>query len=165
MERFRDMETMKALMMAAGLTLGLGASPLAAADGEALQFDIGVYAASGKVMRAWSCEALVGYLESAMSEALDQEVELELRLSDSYAQGVNDVTQGVVQFGRFPNIPSKWVLSHHISDAIADAWLVALRKVDPEGVMRGIAAGSAQSSGCAEHYAVASGTEQEGSTL
>ena len=86
--------------------------------------------------------------------ALDREVELELYLSDSYDEGVNDVTEGVVQFGRFPNIPSKWVLSHHISDTVADAWLVALRSVDPEGVLRGTTVGSGDGSGCATHYAM-----------
>ena len=150
------MNTFKTLAAAALVCLGTGVGNAASADtGEPLRFSVGVYAASLEVAEAWSCESVLPELEAVMGSELDRDVELEIYVEDDYQAGVTDMTEGTVQFGRFPNIPSKWVLHHNISNAVADAWLAALRTVDPEGVTTSGFGGPA-SRGCGSQFAMAS---------
>ena len=126
---------MKALIAAAALTLGTITTVSANPDAPVVQYNVGIYAADAEIKEAWSCESVVRSLEAAMSEELNRDIELDLTVDDNYNAGVMDMTDGSVQFGRFPNIESKWVLNHQITDEVADAWLAALRAVDPESVL------------------------------
>lgn len=98
-----------------------------------LAFQIGVYAASDEVRRAWECNDTVAHIEAVMERELARKVALDLQTSNDYDAGVRDMLSGKVQFGRFPNIDAKWVLHQHIGEKIAQAWLAALREVNPEG--------------------------------
>ena len=111
-------------------------SVAAPANDQVEHYDVGIYAAGAEIKQAWTCGAVITHMELAMSEALEREVELSLTINDSYQAGVMDMTSGNVHIGRFSNVSSKWVLNHRITDEVANAWLAALKQVDPEGVIK-----------------------------
>ena len=112
------------------------APKVAAANDQVEHYDVGIYAAGTEIEQAWTCGAVITHMESVMSEVLERDIELSLTINESYQAGVMDMTNGNVQFGRFSNVSSKWVLNHRITDEVANAWLAALKRVDPEGVLK-----------------------------
>jgi len=82
----------------------------------------GVYAADQRVKMMWQCGSLVTAMEERMSEVLDEPVAIEVDINQNYDQGVEDVTAGLVDFARFPNVDHGWVIHPDVSERVVAAW-------------------------------------------
>ena len=61
-------------------------------------------------------------MEERMSTTLDEPVVIEVDINQNYDQGVDDVTAGLVDFARFPNVDRGWVIHPDVSERVVDAW-------------------------------------------
>ena len=109
----------RTLLSAALLTAGLVASVPASAD---LDLMFGIYAADRRVKMMWQCASLVSAMEEHMSRSLDEPVAIAIDINQNYDQGVENVTAGLVDFARFPNVDRGWVIHPDVSEPIVDAW-------------------------------------------
>ena len=82
----------------------------------------GIYAAEQRVKMIWRCATLVTAMEERMSSALEETVAIEVDINPDYDQGVDDVTAGLVDFARFPNVDHGWVIHPDVSWRVVAAW-------------------------------------------
>ena len=82
----------------------------------------GIYAPDKRVKMMWQCGSLVTAMEEHMSASLEKPVFIEVDINQSYDQGVDDVTAGLVDFARFPNVERGWVIHPDVPDTVIDAW-------------------------------------------
>lgn len=85
----------------------------------------GIYAPDKRVKMMWQCGSLVTAMEEHMSASLDEPVFIEVDINQSYDQGVDDVTAGLVDFARFPNVERGWVIHPDVPDPVIVAWRAA----------------------------------------
>lgn len=109
----------KRLLCAALLSAGVVVSLPASADVDLM---FGIYAADQRVKKMWQCGTLVAAMEDRMSITLDEPVTIEVDINQNYDQGVDDVTAGVVDFARFPNVDRGWVIHPDVSESVVAAW-------------------------------------------
>jgi len=119
----------RTLLGAALLAAGVIASLPANADVELM---FGVYAADQRVKMMWQCGRLVTAMEERMSATLEQRVAIEVDINQNYDQGVDDVTAGLVDFARFPNVDHGWVIHPDVSEEVVDAWREAFKALNFE---------------------------------
>jgi len=101
----------------------LGASVVASSPVNAdVDLMFGVYAADQRVKMMWQCGSLVSAMEEHMSAALEEPVAIEVDINQNYDQGVDDVTAGLVDFARFPNVDRGWVIHPDVSQRVVSAW-------------------------------------------
>ena len=101
------------------LGAGIIVSQSAVADVDLI---FGIYAADKRVTKMWQCGILVNAMEEHMSRTLDEPVVIEVDINQSYEQGVDDVTAGLVDFARFPNVERGWVIHPDVDESVVDAW-------------------------------------------
>lgn len=101
------------------LGAGLAVSLPATADVDLM---FGIYAADQRVKLMWQCGSLVSAMEERMSADLEEPVVIEVDINQNYDQGVDDVTAGVVDFARFPNVDRGWVIHPDVSESVVAAW-------------------------------------------
>ncbi|NCF27941.1 MAG: hypothetical protein GWP69_11215 [Gammaproteobacteria bacterium] len=82
----------------------------------------GIYAADQRVKMMWQCGSLVAAMEERMSVTLEEPVVIEVDINQNYDQGVEDVTAGLVDFARFPNVDRGWVIHPDVSEHVVVAW-------------------------------------------
>lgn len=82
----------------------------------------GIYAADQRVKMMWQCGTVVSAMEERMSRTLDEPVVIEVDINQNYDQGVEDVTAGLVDFARFPNVERGWVIHPDVPEPVIDAW-------------------------------------------
>ncbi len=111
------------------LGIGLAASLPAAADVDLM---FGIYAADQRVKMMWQCGTLVSAMEERMSADLEEPVVIEVDINQNYDQGVDDVTAGLVDFARFPNVDHGWVIHPDVSERIVVAWREAYERLNFE---------------------------------
>lgn len=104
-----------AALLGAGIVISMPAN----ADVELM---FGVYAADNRVKMMWQCGSLVTAMEERMSSSLDEPVTIEVDINQNYDQGVDDVTAGLVDFARFPNVDHGWVIHPDVSERVVGAW-------------------------------------------
>jgi hypothetical protein len=92
----------------------------------------GIYAADQRVRMMWQCGTLVSAMEERMSTDLEESVVIEVDINQSYDQGVDDVTAGLVDFARFPNVDHGWVIHPEVSDRVVVAWREAYKGLNFE---------------------------------
>lgn len=107
------------VLIAALLGAGVAVSAPAVADVDLM---FGIYAADQRVRMMWQCGVLVSAMEEHMSRTLDEPVAIEVDINQSYDQGVDDVTAGLVDFARFPNVDRGWVIHPDVAEPVVDAW-------------------------------------------
>jgi hypothetical protein len=107
------------ILIAALLGAGSVVSVPANADVELM---FGVYAADQRVKMMWQCGILVNAMEEHMSRTLDEPVTIDIDINQSYEQGVDEVTAGLVDFARFPNVERGWVIHPDVPERIVGAW-------------------------------------------
>jgi hypothetical protein len=107
------------LLGAALLGAGVFASSSVNAD---VDLVFGVYAADQRVKMMWQCGILVTAMEERMSAVLEEPVAIEVDINQNYEQGVDDVTAGLVDFARFPNVDRGWVIHPDVSERVVAAW-------------------------------------------
>ncbi len=110
---------MKRLLCAALLSVGVVVSLPVNADVDLM---FGIYAADQRVKKMWQCGILVAAMEDRMSITLDEPVSIEVDINQNYDQGVDDVTAGLVDFARFPNVDRGWVIHPDVSEDVVAAW-------------------------------------------
>ncbi|GMQ76993.1 MAG: hypothetical protein BMS9Abin01_2298 [Gammaproteobacteria bacterium] len=115
----------RALLVATGIT----AVAPATADVDLI---FGIYAADQRVKLMWQCASLVGAMEERMSSALDEPVAIEVDINQNYDQGVDDVTAGLVDFARFPNVDRGWVIHPDVPERVVAAWREAFAALNFE---------------------------------
>ena len=109
----------RTILAAALLSAGLVASIPATADVDLM---FGIYAADQRMKMMWQCGSLVSAMEEHMSRTLDEPVAIEIDIDQNYDQGVKDITAGLVDFARFPNVERGWVIHPDVSEPVVDAW-------------------------------------------
>lgn len=109
----------KRLLCAVLLSAGVVVSLPANADVDLL---FGIYAADQRVKKMWQCGSLVAAMENRMSITLDEPVSIEVDINQNYDQGVDDVTAGLVDFARFPNVDRGWVIHPDVNESVVAAW-------------------------------------------
>lgn len=82
----------------------------------------GIYAADRRIKMMWQCGSLVTAMEEHMSRTLDEPVAIEVDINENYDQGIEDVTAGLVDFARFPNVDRGWVIHPDVPDPVIGAW-------------------------------------------
>jgi hypothetical protein len=113
----------------------LGAGVVAATPASAdVDLVFGVYAADQRVKMMWQCGSLVTAMEERMSVVLDEPVAIEVDINQNYDQGVDDVTAGLVDFARFPNIDRGWVIHPDVSQRVVAAWREAFTALNFENL-------------------------------
>jgi hypothetical protein len=113
----------------------LGASVVVATPASAdIALMFGVYAADQRVKMMWQCGSLVTAMEERMSVVLDEPVAIEVDINQNYDQGVDDVTAGLVDFARFPNIDRGWVIHPDVSQRVVAAWREAFTALNFENL-------------------------------
>lgn len=117
------------LLIAALLGAGVIVSPAALAD---VELSFGIYAADQRVKMTWQCAVLVSAMEERMSRALEEPVAIDIEINQSYDEGVDDVVAGLVDFARFPNVDSGWVIHPDVPAPVIDAWREAFAALDLE---------------------------------
>jgi len=117
------------ILCAALLGAGIVISMPANADVELM---FGIYAADQRVKMMWQCGSLVTAMEERMSSTLDEPVTIEIDINQNYDQGVDDVTAGLVDFARFPNVDHGWVIHPEVSERVVGAWREAFVALDFE---------------------------------
>lgn len=117
------------ILIAALLGAGVVVSPPAVADVDLM---FGIYAADQRVKKMWQCGILVNAMEEHMSRALDEPVAIEIDINQSYDQGVDDVTAGLVDFARFPNVDRGWVIHPDVPERVVGAWREAFTALNFE---------------------------------
>lgn len=119
----------KRLSSAALCALAIICSLPAHADVELM---FGIYAADQRVKMMWQCGTLVSAMEEHMSKTLDEPVVIEVDINQNYNQGVEDVTAGLVDFARFPNVDRGWVIHPDVPEPVIDAWREAFTALNFE---------------------------------
>lgn len=119
----------KRLFCAALFCAGSGLATSASADVDLI---FGIYAADQRVKMMWQCGSLVAAMENRMSVTLDEPVTIEVDIDQSYDQGVDDVTAGLVDFARFPNVDRGWVIHPDVSEPVVAAWRKAFKELNFE---------------------------------
>jgi hypothetical protein len=114
-----------AALFGAGILVSLPAS----ADVELV---FGVYAADQRVKMMWQCGSLVTAMEEHMSAALEERVAIEVDINQNYDEGVDDVTAGLVDFARFPNVDRGWVIHPDVTERVVLAWRQAFTALNFE---------------------------------
>jgi len=109
----------RTILATALLSVGLVVSMPANADVDLM---FGIYAADQRVKMMWQCGSLVNAMEEHMSRSLDEPVAIEIDVDQNYDQGVEDVTAGLVDFARFPNVDRGWVIHPDVPEPVIDAW-------------------------------------------
>lgn len=92
----------------------------------------GIYAPDRRIQMMWQCGSLVSAMEERMSAALNEPVYIEVDINQNYDQGVEDVTAGLVDFARFPNVERGWVIHPDVPDTVVDAWRQAFEALNFE---------------------------------
>lgn len=116
-------------LIAALLGAGVVVSSPVLAD---VDLTFGIYAADQRVKMTWQCGVLVSAMEEHMSRVLDEPVAIDIEINQSYDDGVDDVTAGLVDFARFPNVDSGWVIHPDVPAPIIEAWRDAFAALDLE---------------------------------
>ena len=119
----------KRLFCAALISAGMTASATVSAEVDLM---FGIYAADQRVKMMWQCGSLVAAMEDRMSVTLDEPVTIEVDINQSYDQGVDDVTAGLVDFARFPNVDRGWVIHPDVSERVVEAWRQAFKELNFE---------------------------------
>jgi hypothetical protein len=114
---------------AALLAAGLAVSVPATAD---VDLKFGVYAADQRVKMMWQCESLVSAMEQRMSAALEEPVAIDVDIDQNYDHGIDDVTAGLVDFARFPNVDHGWVIHPDVAERVVAAWREAFEGLNFE---------------------------------
>ncbi len=114
-----------AALLGAGVVVAMPAS----ADVELM---FGIYAADNRVKMMWQCGSLVAAMEERMGATLDESVAIEIDINQNYDQGVDDVTAGLVDFARFPNVEHGWVIHPDVSERVIGAWREAFTALNFE---------------------------------
>jgi len=117
------------ILCAALLGAGVIVTTPASADVELM---FGIYAADQRVKMMWQCGSLVAAMEERMGATLDEPVVIEIDINQNYDQGVNDVTAGLVDFARFPNVDHGWVIHPDVSERVVGAWREAFAALNFE---------------------------------
>ena len=117
------------ILCAALLGAGIVVSVPAAADVDLM---FGIYAADQRVKMMWQCGSLVAAMEERMSTTLDEPVAIEVDINQNYEQGVDDITAGLVDFARFPNVDHGWVIHPDVSERVVGAWREAFTALNFE---------------------------------
>jgi len=117
------------LLRAALLGAGLLVSVPAGADTDLI---FGIYAADQRVRMMWQCGTLVSAMETHMSNSLDELVTIEIDINQNYDEGVRDITAGLVDFARFPNVEHGWVIHPDVSENVVSAWREAFTDLNFE---------------------------------
>lgn len=117
------------IFCAALLAAGVVSSGAASAD---VNLIFGIYAADQRVKMMWQCGTLVSAMEERMSATLDEPVFIEVDINQNYEQGVDDVTAGLVDFARFPNVDHGWVIHPDVSERVVAAWREAFKGMNFE---------------------------------
>lgn len=117
------------ILCAALLGAGVIVTTPASADVELM---FGIYAADNRVKMMWQCGSLVAAMEDRMGATLDERVAIEIDINQNYDQGVEDVTAGLVDFARFPNVDHGWVIHPDVSERVVGAWREAFTALNFE---------------------------------
>jgi ABC-type phosphate/phosphonate transport system substrate-binding protein len=117
------------ILCAALLAAGVAVSMPASADVELM---FGIYAADNRVKMMWQCGTLVAAMEERMGATLDEAVAIEIDINQNYDQGIDDVTAGLVDFARFPNVDHGWVIHPDVSERVVGAWREAFTALNFE---------------------------------
>ncbi len=117
------------ILCAALLAAGVAVSMRASADVELM---FGIYAADNRVKMMWQCGTLVAAMEERMGATLDEAVAIEIDINQNYDQGIDDVTAGLVDFARFPNVDHGWVIHPDVSERVVGAWREAFTALNFE---------------------------------
>ena len=117
------------MLRAALLAAGVAGTAPASADVDLM---FGVYAADQRVKMMWQCGSLVSAMEERMSEDLGEPVIIEVDINQNYDQGVEDVTAGLVDFARFPNVDHGWVIHPDVDERVVAAWRKAFTALNFE---------------------------------
>lgn len=117
------------VLCAALLGAGVIVTTPASADVELM---FGIYAADNRVKMMWQCGSLVAAMEERMGATLDELVAIEIDINQNYDQGVDDVTAGLVDFARFPNVDHGWVIHPDVSERVVGAWREAFTALNFE---------------------------------
>jgi ABC-type phosphate/phosphonate transport system substrate-binding protein len=117
------------ILRTALLAAGVAVSMPASADVELM---FGIYAADNRVKMMWQCGTLVAAMEDRMGATLDEPVAIEIDINQNYDQGVDDVTAGLVDFARFPNVDHGWVIHPDVSERVVGAWREAFAALNFE---------------------------------
>jgi hypothetical protein len=80
----------------------------------------------------WQCGRLVAAMEDHMSKTLTEPVAIDVGINESYDQGVEEVTQGQVDFARFPNVDHGWVIHPDVPERVVLAWREAFVSMNLE---------------------------------
>ena len=113
------------------LAVGVVAPGAAAAD---VNLIFGIYAADQRVKMMWQCGSLVTAMEDRMSATLEEPVFIEVDINQNYDQGVDDVTAGLVDFARFPNVDHGWVIHPDVAEPVVAAWREAFKAMNFENL-------------------------------
>lgn len=119
----------KKILCAALLGAGVVVSVPATADVDLM---FGIYAADQRVKMMWQCGSLVAAMEERMSATLDEPVAIDVDINQNYDQGVDDITAGLVDFARFPNVDHGWVIHPDVSERVVGAWREAFTALNFE---------------------------------
>jgi ABC-type phosphate/phosphonate transport system substrate-binding protein len=117
------------ILRTALLAAGVAVSMPASADVELM---FGIYAADNRVKMMWQCGILVAAMEDRMGATLDEPVAIEIDINQNYDQGVDDITAGLVDFARFPNVDHGWVIHPDVSERVVGAWREAFAALNFE---------------------------------
>ena len=117
------------IICAALVGAGLIVSVAANAD---VDLVFGIYAADKRIKMIWRCGGLVSAMEEHMSTALEEVVAIEVDINQDYDQGIDDVTAGLVDFARFPNVDQGWVIHPDVSGRVIAAWREAFKGLNFE---------------------------------
>ena len=117
------------ILCAALLGAGVVVTMPASADVELM---FGIYAADNRVKMMWQCGSLVAAMEKRMSTTLDEPVAIDVDINQNYDQGVDDVTAGLVDFARFPNVDHGWVIHPDVPERVVGAWREAFAALNFE---------------------------------
>lgn len=119
------------ILSAALLAAGIVSSQAVSAD---VNLMFGIYAADQRVKMMWQCGSLVNAMEDRMSATLDEPVFIEIDINQNYDQGIDDVTAGLVDFARFPNVDHGWVIHPDVSERVVAAWREAFKAMNFENL-------------------------------
>ena len=122
----------------AALSVLLGAALPAVgarADGDPVRLDFGVYSSNKPSAMVRVFKPALNRLEESMSERLDREVDIRMRVAKDYDRGISDLTEGRVDFSHFG--PSSYVEAKRMNPGLR---ILAMESIKRSKVFYGIIA-------------------------
>ena len=117
----------------------LGNASFASADDDNFSeigaIEIGIYAPTPAAAAVWTCDSVLNTVSRKMSQRLDQVVEVSSYVHDDAAAGRDEVIQGTVALGRFPNVPSHWVAHPTTPQSTISAFVEVINELGYEEVV------------------------------